>query len=160
MKTRTKKKTLATSLSEKTLLEKTPSSSSSSLLYPLSISKSIWADNLKHSTIQQILSSAIDYIYPVDVEIKIDEQTKSLWVNINGVCVIRLQRIHHLRVFLPDKYEYELGRILPGDSARLMKIVEIDNRKYNEEKEETIGEVEEIEEIEEIKLDEEDEEES
>jgi len=50
----------------------------------------------------------VDITAPVGVDVVISEDEKVLWVNIDGVCVLRICQIPRLDVSLPSRYGFVL----------------------------------------------------
>jgi len=58
----------------------------------------ISAEKMGIETLQQLNDSAVDIASPEGVEVLIRADQKVLWVNVNGVCVLRCCKIKNLEV--------------------------------------------------------------
>jgi hypothetical protein len=65
---------------------------------------SITSPEIRHflnPTPDQLMYAAVDITAPRNVEIKVREDGSVIWVNVDGVCVLRVCQIPHLQVDVP-----------------------------------------------------------
>lgn len=60
--------------------------------------KSFLADKLDEKALQEILDSHIDVADAEYVEVLVNTARNILWVNVNGVCLLRICRIKNLTI--------------------------------------------------------------
>ena len=60
--------------------------------------KNMFANELDSKTTTELADAMVDITNPVGVDVLVSSDRKRIWVNVNGICVLRCCQIQNLHV--------------------------------------------------------------